>query len=178
VVHCNLFHSPFEGNETMTSLLQMVRKYWSPADSPAPDCGFSEIRTTATGDQSPAEFDHRAAERTVHYRTLVELRRLLQNFCNPARTTVLLVIDSERSVHLPTLLEREEGAGRLILTSSAGTLLGTLSAGDLALRGRGWGWQSIRFLRDLPQALAAARELAAADEELLILTPSWLPLDH
>lgn len=154
----------------MNALLQMVRNYWSAEATPLHQLDEQEKTRLAPNDargQSPNE-------RAVCYRTLIELRRLLQNFSEPARTTVVLMIDSGRTVHLPTLLDRSEFAFRLILTTSAGTLLGTMSAGDLALRARSWGWSSIAFERDYSAALAAARASTAADEQLLVLLPSWL----
>lgn len=116
------------------------------------------------------------AERVERYRSLIELRRMLHDFSEPARTTVVLVLDSRMSVHLPTLLARGTFAFRLILTSSDGYLLGTMSPGDLALQAPTWRWSSVTYERDLPQALASARETTAADEQLLVLTPDWLEL--
>lgn len=158
----------------MTSLLQMVRNYWSPA--PVADriaeIGIAMAESETPENTGPSE--RHPAERTRRYRTLIELRQLLHSFAEPARTTVVLVIDSQMSVHLPSLLARDTFAFRLILTSSEGYLLGTTSPGDLALNARGWGWSSLAYVRGLPQALAAARESTPADEQLLVLVPSWL----
>lgn len=154
----------------MNALLQMVRSYWS-----AEVTSFAQFREQETSKPAPSDAQGQMPnERAVCYRTLIELRRLLQNFSEPARTTVVLMIESGRAVHLPTLLDRDEFAFRLILTTSAGSLLGTMSAGDLALRARSWGWSSIAFERDFSAALAAARDSTAADEQILILLPSWL----
>jgi hypothetical protein len=170
----------------MTSLLQLVRNYWPPAvrtanrdleigtamsDQNSEDKG-AEAKSAS---EQPAAERH-PAERVRRYRTLIELRQLLHSFAEPARTTVVLVLDSQMSVHLPTLLARSTFAFRLIVTSSEGYLLGTMSPVDLALQARSWGWSSVAYERDLPQALAAARESTAADEQLLVLMPNWLDL--
>lgn len=159
----------------MTSLLQMVRNYWSPAVFTTA-CELeigAEMAETNTPENTGLTERH-PAERTRRYCTLIELRQLLHSFAEPARTTVVLVLDSQMSVHLPTLLERDTFAFRLILTSSEGCLMGTTSPGDLALNARAWGWSSLAYVRGLPQALAAARESTTFDEQLLVLVPSWL----
>jgi len=166
----------------MTNLLQLVRNYWSPAVLTAArdlEIGTAMSDENSADNQDPAERGAAArhpAERTRRYRTLIELRQLLHSFAEPARTTVVLVLDSQMSVHLPTLLARSTFAFRLIVTSSEGFLLGTMSPGDLAIQARSWGWSCVAYERDLPQALAAARESTAADEQLLVLMPNWLEL--
>jgi hypothetical protein len=163
--------------ETMTNLLQMVRNYWSPAaltTARVAETGTEVADTNLPADDAPVQ--RHCAERTQRYRTLIELRQLLRSFAEPARTTVVLVIDSQMSVHLPTLLARDTFAFRLILTSSEGCFMGTTSPGDLMLNARTWGWSSLAYVRGLPQALAAARESTAADEQLLVLVPNWLAL--
>lgn len=161
----------------MASLLQMVRNYWSPAVLTTAcelEIGTEMSESSTPENEGPTE--RHPAERTRRYRTLIELRQLLHSFAEPARTTVVLVLDSQMSVYLPTLLARDTFAFRLILTSSAGCILGTSSPGDLALNARAWGWSSLAVVRGLPQALAVARESTAADEQLLVLVPSWLDL--
>ena len=155
----------------MTNLLQFVRSYWTatPAVARESESGLAMAEPSILPDPHPAE-------RTRRYQTLIELRQLLHSFPEPARTTVVLVIDSQMTVHFPTLLARENFAFRLIVTSSEGYLLGAMSPGDLALNARGWGWSSVTYERGFPQALAAARESTAADEQLLVLLPSWLDL--
>lgn len=159
----------------MNGLLQMIRSYWTPWGNRLPQNPRAGLDTEATARdsrESPAE----VTQNVIRYRTLIELRELLQTFPEPAQTTVVLVLDSARTVHLPTLLARDSFALCLILTTSAGSLLGTTSPGDLALQARAWGWNSIAFQRDCGTALAAARESIAGDERLLIFAPGWLTL--
>ncbi|WP_254511790.1 hypothetical protein [Anatilimnocola floriformis] len=153
------------------NLLQTMRNLWSPAAIAAADLDDIPMTTDDPTNSAP-----HPGERIARYSTLIELKQLLQSFPEPARTTVVLVLDSQMSVHLPTLLVRDTFAFRLILTSSSGYLLSTLSSVDLSLAARAWGWSSVAYERGLPQALAAARESTAADEQLLVLAPSWLGL--
>ena len=158
----------------MASLLRYMRTFWFLPTSLAADLDDMAMSDESSPPNDPAPHP---AERTERYRTLIELRQLLHDFPEPAHTTVVLVLDSQMSVYLPTLLARDTFAFRLILTSSSGYLLSTLSAVDLSLAARAWGWSSVAYERGLPLALAAARESTATDEQLLVLVPSWLALD-
>jgi hypothetical protein len=112
-------------------------------------------------------------EQVVKYRSLIELRQVLNDLQFPEKTTVVLVLDDRHPVHLPSLIRRDDRAYRLIVSTPARSLLGTTSAGDLALFGQSWGWELVRYEADLPLALRAARETTAADEFLMVLVPAW-----
>lgn len=160
----------------MTSLLTRLCNLWTSdtwnlfADSewnPAIDDAENlEVVAASSAQAHPSE-------RTETYGSLIELRQQLQSFAEPSRTTVLLVLDSQTSVHLPTLLKRDTYAYRLILTTTRGELLSTYSAGDLALQSRACGWFTARFERDEQQALEFARTTTEPGELLLVLTPEW-----
>ena len=130
----------------------------------------------AAGEQHAVEEDSGAGnfqERVVKYRSLIELRQVLNDLEFAERTTVVLVLDDRHPVHLPSLIRRDDRAYRLIVSTPARSLLGTTSAGDLALFGQSWGWELVRYEADLPLALRAARETTAADELLVVLVPAW-----
>lgn len=112
-------------------------------------------------------------EEVVGYRSLIDLRQQLAQLDRPETTTVVLVLDERHPVHLPSLVRRDDRAYRLIVTSPSRSLLGTTSAGDLALLGQSWGWELVCYEGDLALALRAARETTASDEQLLVLVPAW-----
>ncbi|WP_425616420.1 hypothetical protein NA78x_000066 [Anatilimnocola sp. NA78] len=163
----------------MTNLLQIVRDYcWLNPVTMSVGNEPAAIATPSARSRG-ASSGRIAQEEQLGYRSLIELRQQLEQIERPAVTTVVLVLDDRQPVHLPSLIRRDEFAPRgyrLIVTTPARSLLGTTSAGDLALHSQSWGWELIRYEGDLPQALQAARETTAADEQLVVLAPAWKQL--
>lgn len=110
------------------------------------------------------------------YDSLLDLRQALTGLDRPDGAmplTVILTLDHWFSGHLPSLIERQHPALRLIIVVPSGRLTGGVTIGDLDASSRALGWQVITLERGIEQALGGVLPSLAPDALCVLFWPAW-----
>lgn len=103
------------------------------------------------------------------------LRQIDQDY-ELRQPTIVLVLARNFSGHLPSIIQRRNWGGRLILVVEDGhvPLPGMVTFAELASRESLLGWSRIVFERNLDAAINGALETRQKNEPLIVLCPEWL----
>jgi hypothetical protein len=116
--------------------------------------------------------DARPVRFTSYSSLLQMLEELDEQDCEAAqKNTVILVLDERFCGHLPSMLDRENLGGKLVVASLSGQLPPLATCSHPEVISIALGWNQIRFTSDALTAIQEEGKRLKAGGELLVLWP-------
>lgn len=108
------------------------------------------------------------------YTSLLEMMEHLDEIEAEAgeNATVVLVLDERFCGHLPSIIDRDNLGGKLVVASQNGKLPELATCSHPEVISVALGWRQIRFTTDAWQAIQDEAEKAAPGREVIVLWPA------